>query len=90
MKRTCTSVVLDEEIIDQLFARAPSGLSLSVDLEQLTVSDGDAVHRFTLPPPLREKLLEGMDDIAQTLAERELIEAFETRHRTAQPWLFNR
>ena len=83
-------VVLEEEIIDSLFARAPSGLTLTVDLEQLIVSDGDTVHGLTLPAPLREKLLEGMDDIDQTLAERSMIETFETRHRTAQPWLFNR
>ena len=43
---------------------------------------------FKIDPGLKQKLLLGMDDIAQTLAERELIETFEAAHRQRQPWLF--
>jgi 3-isopropylmalate/(R)-2-methylmalate dehydratase small subunit len=32
--------------------------------------------------------LHGLDDIGLTLQERDSIAAFETRHRAAQPWLF--
>jgi len=35
-----------------------------------------------------KKMLSGMDDIALTLSQSELIERFEAMHRENQPWLF--
>ena len=82
-------IVLEKEIVDELFVAAQTGLTLAVDLEAQTVSAGDGVtHRFEIDAGLREKMLAGLDDIALTLNERGLIEAFEAKHREAQPWLF--
>lgn len=83
-------IVLEEHIIDQLFAEASGQLTLHIDLAAREVHHGDARYGFELADAMQEKLLEGMDDIDMTLAERGLIEAFEAQHRQAQPWLFAR
>ena len=82
-------IVLSSEVVEGLFEQARSGCNLEVDLEAQTVRvpDGD-LHSFEISAELRDKLLGGLDDIALTLAQRELIESFEARHRSAQPWLF--
>jgi 3-isopropylmalate/(R)-2-methylmalate dehydratase small subunit len=46
------------------------------------------VFDFAVDPALKQKMLQGMDDIDMTLAERGLIETFEKQHRDRQPWLF--
>lgn len=84
-------IVLPKEIIEVFFSDAKSGLELTVDLpqQQVTAPDG-SLHSFDIDPALKEKMLQGMDDIAMTLAERNLIEEFETNYRQAYPWLFSR
>ena len=84
-------IVLEEKIIEELFEGAKAGLTLSIDLEQqsVTTADGQSFE-FAIDPALKTKMLNGMDDIAMTLAERARIEAFEASHRARQPWLFTR
>ena len=82
-------IVLNSEIIDQLFASAGPNVDLSIDLAAQSVTTGQGeVLKFDIAPGLKEKMLNGMDDIAMTLAERGMIETYESRHRAAQPWLF--
>lgn len=84
-------IVLDKEIIDKLFADAQKNYNLQIDLSTQTVVTPSAVtFHFEIDPILKDKMLSGMDDIDMTLAERELIEQFETAHRASQPWLFSR
>ena len=66
-------------------------LEVSIDLTTQEVMSGErGPYRFEIDPGLKEKMLSGLDDIAMTLHERSLIEAFEAKHRDAQPWLFTR
>lgn len=81
-------ITLPEEVIDDLFKRVATGLTLSIDLRTQTVTDGEHVHAFEIDLALKEKMLTGMDDIDLTLAEAELIRNFEAGHRQRQPWLF--
>ena len=83
-------IALDAEIVDQLFAQVAEGLQLRVDLaaQTVTVLGSDSVFAFAVDPALKQKMLSGMDDIDMTLADRALIEAFESQHRQRQPWLF--
>ena len=81
-------ITLPEEVIDDLFKRVATGLTLLIDLGAQTVTDGEHVHGFEIDLALKEKMLTGMDDIDLTLAEAELIRNFEAGHRQRQPWLF--
>jgi len=84
-------IVLKEEIIEELFSRVGRGYALNIDLDsqQVTSPEGD-VYGFEIDAALKDKMLRGMDDISMTLAEQALIEAYEKRHRSSQPWLFSR
>ncbi|MCG8651853.1 MAG: 3-isopropylmalate dehydratase small subunit [Pirellulales bacterium] len=66
--------------IDQLFQRAKdhAPYQLTVDLRQQTVSDGQGFQRgFEVDASRRHNLLNGLDDIAQTLQHEDKIQAYE-------------
>ena len=73
-------VVLPEEQVNDLLAKAQAqpGYQLTVDLEEQIVSD-DAGFRasFEIDPFVRERLLNGLDDIGMTLKLDSDIESFE-------------
>jgi len=48
---------------------------------------GGFVARFEIAPFRKQKLLEGLDDIAMTLALTDEINAFETTFDRDMPWL---
>ncbi len=73
-------IKLDEATVDDLFARAAGhpGYQLSVDLESCTLSDQHGLSLvFEVDASRRECLLEGLDDIAQTLKSEAQITAYE-------------
>ena len=74
-------ITLPIETIEQFFAevRAQEGYRLTVDLEQQTITkpDGGKI-AFDLHPFLRERLLNGWDQIGLTLRFEDKIAAYET------------
>jgi len=84
-------IVLEEQIVDRLFAAATGeqALELTVDLEAQTLAlpDGEPIP-FDVDPFRKYCLLEGLDDIGLTLRHAKEIEAFEARRREKAPWLF--
>ena len=75
-------VLLPESIVHQLLDRAEreAGYQLTVDLEQQTVSDArDTLASFDIDPAVKHRLLNGLDDIGQTLQHVDDIGAFEAR-----------
>jgi 3-isopropylmalate/(R)-2-methylmalate dehydratase small subunit len=84
-------IVLAEDIMDRLFEETVSteGYRLGVDLSQqlLNLPDGTK-YAFDVDPFKRKCLLEGLDDIGQTLQRESLIKAYEVQRQQAMPWLF--
>jgi 3-isopropylmalate/(R)-2-methylmalate dehydratase small subunit len=74
-------VVLPDDVVKRLMEVASTGASLTVDLEQQTVTpeNGDAV-RFEIDAFVRHCLLEGLDSIGLTLEHEDDIAAFEAAH----------
>ena len=86
-------IVLDNAVIDTLFTQcvASDGYALGIDLATQTVTRPDGVaHTSNVDAFRKHCLLNGLDDIGLTLQDQAAIQAFETRHRNAQPWLFGR
>ena len=85
-------IVLEEEIIGQLFAEVEvsEGYSLTVDLahQQIIKPDGSVID-FEVDPFRKHCLLEGLDDIGITLQDAELIKQYEVKRRETAPWLFD-
>ena len=79
------------EQLELLFDDADRGsnATLTVDLEnqKITRPDGDVV-KFKMDPFRKQCLLEGLDDIGQTLQRKGKIDGFEERQKTGQPWLY--
>jgi len=85
-------IVLPETDVERLFhdTAAFLGFKLTVDLERQTVAtaDGGTVFRFDVDAFRKHCLLNGLDDIALTLAHADEIRAFEAKRKAEQPWLF--
>ncbi len=73
-------IVLDEATIDDLFARASAkeGYELTVDLESRTITDNAGLKiEFEVDDFRRHCLMNGLDDIGQTLQQEGKITAYE-------------
>ena len=84
-------IVLDVAVVDALFSQcnASDGYALTIDLATQTVTRPDGVtHTFDVDAFRKHCLLNGLDDIGLTLQDQAAIQAFEARHRSAQPWVF--
>ena len=69
-------------------AQRGANATLSIDLpnQEIRGPDGGVV-KFELDPFRKQCLLEGLDDIGLTLVETPAISAYESKAKTAQPWL---
>lgn len=84
-------IVLDEKVIDELFAleAASDGLELTVDLaDQVICLPSGETLGFEVDSFRKRCLLEGLDDIGVTLTDAAAIREFESAHRQRAPWLF--
>jgi 3-isopropylmalate/(R)-2-methylmalate dehydratase small subunit len=85
-------IVLGHAVVDALFkaVEANAGYQLTINLAEQTVSTPDG-HScpFEVDAVRKHNLLNGLDDIGLTLQHVEAIRAFEVKHQSAQPWLFN-
>jgi 3-isopropylmalate/(R)-2-methylmalate dehydratase small subunit len=84
-------VRLPREVCDRLMedARLGGNARITVDLERNVVvrPNGEEIP-FEVDPLRRRMLLEGQDEIGQTLAHSPAIGSFEARQKAAQPWLY--
>ncbi len=73
-----------EEIFEAVFAE--EGLEASVDLAAQTLilhkADGAVTYGFEYDPSVKNKLLNGLDDIEESLQHMEEIRRFEANHNT--------
>jgi 3-isopropylmalate/(R)-2-methylmalate dehydratase small subunit len=89
-KQGLLPVVLPEADVAALRDAIARGNSteVSVDLESQTVTGpGGFSARFEIAPFRKQKLLLGLDDIAETLALIDTIQTFETDFDREMPWL---
>lgn len=91
IKNGLLPILLDEKIIDGLFALAGAEvpLEIEVDLEaqRLQPSSGEPI-AFAIDAFHRHCLLNGLDDIGLTLEHADEISTYEQRRQQQAPWLF--
>ena len=82
-------VVLSAVEVQQLMDEARGGNHVvSVDLETQTVtSPSGKVFAFQIDPQRKQKMLQGLDAIGETLSKAPTIDTYEARRALAQPWL---
>ncbi|MFO1074647.1 MAG: 3-isopropylmalate dehydratase small subunit [Geminicoccaceae bacterium] len=85
-------IVMPQEQCDLLAKEAASATdpTFTVDLERQEIQrpTGNQPLPFDIDAPNRTKLLEGLDEIGQTLQRAATIDGFEARQRAAAPWLY--
>jgi 3-isopropylmalate/(R)-2-methylmalate dehydratase small subunit len=83
-------IKLPRQVCDQLMedARMGGNARITVDLErQVVVRPSGEEIRFDIDPFRKHLLLNGLDDIGQTLQHATAIDAYERKQREQQPWL---
>lgn len=83
-------IALPREICDELMADSRMGENarITIDLQRQVVVRPDGTEiPFEVDPLRRHLLLEGLDDIGQTLQHEDAIETFEARRRRDEPWM---
>lgn len=82
---------MDEATVNSLMEEAENGANatFTIDLEaqEITRPGGDKV-AFEIDPFRKKCLMEGLDDVGQTLQKAPAIEAFEEKNRLSCPWLW--
>ena len=82
-------VTLPREICDQLMEDAGLGgnARITIDLERQLVirPNGEEIH-FDIDPFQKHLMLNGLDDIGQTMQRTPAIDSFEATRMTDQPW----
>ena len=79
-------IVLDSDTIHQLMDRKQNqaDFQLNVDLASQTIVGDDGLKiEFEIDPVMKQPLLEGLDDIGQTMKQEEKITAYELAHKMA-------
>jgi 3-isopropylmalate/(R)-2-methylmalate dehydratase small subunit len=74
----------DVELLWKLLEEEP-GRTLTVSLEDRTVSCGDVTVPFEIDDYVRWRLMEGLDDIGETLKDEAAITAFESTREAWRP-----
>jgi 3-isopropylmalate/(R)-2-methylmalate dehydratase small subunit len=82
-------ITLPEEKIKALSEYSKRKEEISIDLNEEKIIFGNSEIKFDIDPFKKKCLLEGLDDIALSLAKKEKITTFEENLRNNKPWIFN-
>jgi 3-isopropylmalate/(R)-2-methylmalate dehydratase small subunit len=82
-------ITLEEEKIKELSEYSKRKEEISIDLMEEKIIFGNSEIKFDIDPFKKKCLLEGLDDIALSLAKKEKITTFEQNLKNTKPWVFN-
>ena len=82
-------IILPEEKIKQLSEYSKRKEEISIDLVTEKIIFGNNEIKFDIDPFKKKCLLEGLDDIALSLAKEDKINDFEKSLKDKKPWIFN-
>ena len=82
-------IILLEEKIKELSEYSKRKEEISIDLKEEKIIYGNNKIKFDIDPFKKKCLLEGLDDIALSLAKKEKITNFEENLKNNKPWIFN-
>jgi len=82
-------ITLPEEKIKELSEYSKRKEEISINLNEEKIIFGNSEIKFDIDPFKKKCLLEGLDDIALSLAKKEKITTFEENLKNSKPWIFN-
>lgn len=83
-------IVLSKSETDALkdFIKKDNNFTVNLKSQTISSNNGNFVVNFTIDNNKKEVLLEGLDDINQTLKHSNLIDKFEEVDRKSRPWIY--
>ena len=82
-------IILPEEKIKELSEYSKRKEEISINLKEEKIIFGNSKINFDVDPFKKKCLLEGLDDIALSLAKEDKINNFEKNLKDNKPWIFN-
>jgi 3-isopropylmalate/(R)-2-methylmalate dehydratase small subunit len=82
-------IILPEERIKELSEYSKRREEIAIDLSEEKIIFGNSEINFDIDPFKKKCLLEGLDDIALSLAKEDKINDFEKDLKNNKPWIFN-
>ena len=82
-------IILPEEKIKELSEYSKRKEEISIGLKEEKIIFGNNEVKFDIDPFKKKCLLEGLDDIALSLAKKDKINNFEKNLKDNKPWIFN-
>ena len=82
-------IILDEEKIKEISQYSTRKEEIEVDLVNQNIIFGNNEIKFEIDSFKKKCLLEGLDDIALSLAKKDKIKSFEKNLKSLKPWIFN-
>ena len=82
-------IILPEEKIKELSEYSKRKKEIAIDLNEEKIIFGNSEINFDIDPFKKKCLLEGLDDIALSLAKKDKINNFEKDLKNNKPWIFN-
>jgi 3-isopropylmalate/(R)-2-methylmalate dehydratase small subunit len=83
-------IKVSQDELDKLMddAKRGSNATVSIDLEAQTIKgpDGGEI-KFDIDPDRKHRLLNGIDDIGETLAKASDIDSYESKISESRPWI---
>ncbi len=84
-------IVLEQREIENLFEKVKknNGFNIHIDLvrQSIKLSSGDLIS-FEIDKYKKSCLINGLDEISQTLEKKDKIFSFEKKYKNVNPWLF--
>ena len=80
-------IILSEKKIEELIQYSKRKESIEVNLEEQEITFGNKRIQFNIDPFKKKCLLNGLDDIAQSLQKSEKISSFEDKLKKNKPWI---
>ncbi|MDA9081924.1 3-isopropylmalate dehydratase small subunit [Candidatus Pelagibacter sp.] len=82
-------IVLEEQKIKELSEYSKRKEEISINLKEEKIIYGNSEIKFDIDPFKKKCLLEGLDDIALSLAKSKQMDDFEKKIKKDKPWIFN-
>ena len=82
-------ITLEENKIKELSEYSKRKEEIAIDLMEEKIIFGNNEIKFDIDPFKKKCLLEGLDDIALSLAKKDKIMTFEENLKYTKPWIFN-
>lgn len=90
-KNGLLAVSLAADQIEDMFSliKQRSELVVNISLAEQTVSFSEKVYEFSIDPGIKQRLMQGLDDISLSLKSAKKIQAYEQQRQKIEPWIFS-